>query len=207
MTDQLHLVVGSGKTVIGAQVVANIITDEKAEAIIYFFCKHDDAASLSPRVVIGTLARQLLEHLPPEIFQSLGDTYLSSTAELDIDQIVEIVGNVVKALNCYIILDGLDECTEEDAKAIVTAIQALSTIPSNIIRTYFSARTGLLQDAFTSVEPTVTIAIIEADVKPDIDTFIEQALSEALAENRLQLGDPALILDVQNALSEGAQGM
>ena len=192
---------------IGAQVVANIIADEKAEAVIYFFCKHDDAASLSPRVVVGTLARQLLEHLPPKTFQLLVDTYVSSTVELDLDQIVELVGNVVKAVNCYIVLDGLDECTEPDAKAVVNAIQALSTVPSNIIRTYFSTRTGLLQDAFTSVEPIVTIAIVKADVKPDIDVFIEQALSEALAEDRLRLGDPALVLDIQSALSEGAQGM
>ena len=192
---------------IGAQVVANIVTDEKAEAIIYFFCKHDDAASLSPRIVIGTLARQLLEHLPPETFELLMETYLSSTRDFDLEQIVEIIGNVIKAVSCYIVLDGLDECAESDAKAIIKAIQTLSTVPSNTIRTYFSTRTGLLQDVFTSVEPTVTIAIVEADVKPDIDTFIEQALSETLAENRLRLGDPALILDIQNALSKGAQGM
>ena len=187
--------------------VANLVADLKEASIIYFFCKHDDAASLSSRNVIGTLARQLLENLSPETFQFLGDTYLPSTTDFDIDQIIEIVGNALKTINCYVVLDGLDECTEPDAKAIVNAIQNLSIMSSYIIRTYFSTRLGTLQETFTSVEPTITIAIVEADVKPDIDVFIEQALLEALAEDKLRLGDPALILDIQYALSQGAQGM
>ena len=137
----------------------------------------------------------------------MGDTYFPSTSDFDLDQIIEIVGNALKTVDCYIVLDGLDECAEADARAIVNAIQALSTLPLNTIRTYFSTRLGTLQEAFRSVEPTIAIAIVEADVKPDIDVFIEQSLSEALAEERLQLGDPALILDIQKALSEGAQGM
>ncbi|KAH7401756.1 hypothetical protein DE146DRAFT_779970, partial [Phaeosphaeria sp. MPI-PUGE-AT-0046c] len=42
---------------------------------------------------------------------------------------------------------------------------------------------------------------------PDIDAFIEAELKRCLDQERLVIRDPALIIDIQDALSKGSQGM
>ena len=47
----------------------------------------------------------------------------------------------------------------------------------------------------------------QASVARDIDNFVNASLQERLRENELQLGDPSLVLKIQDALKTGAQGM
>ena len=42
---------------------------------------------------------------------------------------------------------------------------------------------------------------------PDIDDYIQAQLEASLETGRLALGDPKIILEVQQALETGAQGM
>jgi hypothetical protein len=45
------------------------------------------------------------------------------------------------------------------------------------------------------------------DDNPDIEAFIEADLERCLCQKRLNLGDPKLVLEIQDALLKGAQGM
>ena len=47
----------------------------------------------------------------------------------------------------------------------------------------------------------------QANITSDIDHFINVSLQERLSEDELQLGDPALVLKIRDALKIGAQGM
>jgi hypothetical protein len=49
--------------------------------------------------------------------------------------------------------------------------------------------------------------IPQLDNQPDIEGFIEAELERCLVNRTLNLGDPALILEIQDALAEGAKGM
>ena len=53
-------ILGSGKTVLSANVVENLILTAPAAIISYFFCQHDEEKSLKARAIIGSIARQLL---------------------------------------------------------------------------------------------------------------------------------------------------
>ena len=60
-------VLGSGKTILSANVVENLMLTTPAAVISYFFCKHDEAGSLKARTIIGSIARQLFSCVNLEV--------------------------------------------------------------------------------------------------------------------------------------------
>ena len=50
-------------------------------------------------------------------------------------------------------------------------------------------------------------AIALPDNQPDIDSFVEAELERRVKSCSLVLGDPTLILDIQDALLDGSKGM
>jgi hypothetical protein len=60
----LHCVgtLGSGKSVLTANIVDELVSRDPALLVVYFFCRYDDLESLSPRVIIGSIARQIITH-------------------------------------------------------------------------------------------------------------------------------------------------
>lgn len=64
-----------------------------------------------------------------------------------------------------------------------------------------------LQSTTTSNQLLATHAVSIPDDNPDIDAFIEADLKRYLRQERLTIGDPTLILEIQDTLSKGSQGM
>jgi len=60
----LHCVgtLGSGKSVLTASIVDELVSRDPALLVVYFFCRYDGLESLSPRFIIGSIARQIITH-------------------------------------------------------------------------------------------------------------------------------------------------
>ena len=54
-------ILGSGKTVLSANVVEDLMLTEPMATVSYFFCRHDEVQSLKARTIIGSIAKQILE--------------------------------------------------------------------------------------------------------------------------------------------------
>jgi hypothetical protein len=50
-------ILGSGKTVLSANMVENLMLAAPTAVISYFFCRYDEAESLKARTIIGSIAR------------------------------------------------------------------------------------------------------------------------------------------------------
>ncbi|KAL2803164.1 ankyrin repeat-containing domain protein [Aspergillus granulosus] len=196
---------GSGKSVL----LANIVDDLNLQAagdttIAYFFCQHDAKTSLKARTIIGVLARQLL--YPVTDLDRVCD-FLDDGPTMDIDRLLAMLRQIVsKDHHTYFVLDGLDHCDAKEADVVLDALRGLQTTMSLSVCVSFRSgtpdmrppgREHLLQPSGFSIP----------EHHPDIDEYINSELQRCIEMGILTVGDPLLILEIQNSLSQGAQGM
>jgi Cdc6-like AAA superfamily ATPase len=121
---------GSGKSVLLANIVddLNLSTEKERPLVTYFFCRHDVPESLQARVVLGSLARQLLRTVDDlDILSEIcGDTHTTSDTEKILGLILQGYPSNHKA---FFVIDGLDECDDEERRLLV---QAMGSIQENL---------------------------------------------------------------------------
>jgi ankyrin repeat domain-containing protein 50 len=193
---------GSGKTVLMANVVADLILQSHV-TVSYFFCRFDDTASLKARTVIGSLARQLLLDVAFQVPESISTV-------TDVDDVVEFLLNVLlceSGRNNIICLDGLDECEENERYQILSALERLSSEPKLNLKIFYSTRADTQPAAGPVRIPYQMIIMSSVDKNIEISEYIQASLEQRLESKQLVLGDPGLILRIREELEEKANGM
>jgi ankyrin repeat protein len=198
---------GSGKSVLLANIVDDLsLSSEKERPLVaYFFCKHNIPESLQARTIIGSLARQLLRTVADLSVSAKICEYTHSTG--DTEKVLETLFQGFSSnLKVYLVLDGLDECDDEEKPALVQAIRKIQQKSTVLVCASFRKEPNKGVQLITNqLLATRTISI--PDDNPDIDAFIEADLDRCLRQKRLAIGDPTIILEIQDALSKGSQGM
>jgi len=207
-------IIGAGKTVLCANVVEDFVNTQAAgSSVAYFFCRHDDISSLKAREIVGSLARQFLDLLPEDTFDQ--SDLSPQDVTLDTHQIAQRMLLHFPINNQYIILlDGLDECEHEEAERLITVCRTLLQSTKHIFKIFWSVRSDfvarLCQTIPSDFRLQMNLPSSGPDSfydSPDIRNFIELELSDVLESGRLKLGDPRIIVQIQDALEAGAQGM
>ncbi|KAH8881558.1 hypothetical protein GQ53DRAFT_667454, partial [Thozetella sp. PMI_491] len=204
---------GSGKSVLLANMVddlhlhpRDIHAQNSCSSVAYFFCRHDIPESLKARTILGSLARQLLCTIqcPPETFEDLA---VPGRPGLDSEEILGLVRHILPpTYRAYFVLDGLDECDEHQKTYLLNHLQKLQSLFSLSICLSFRLEADhVLQQELGQLTQPSTVSIPEDN--PDIAVFIRIELERRVISKKLQLGDPALILEIQDALLQRAQGM
>jgi len=198
---------GSGKSVLLANIVddLSLTTERKRPLVAYFFCRHDVPESLQARTIIGSLVRQLLRTATDlsVLAKSCGSTHTSGDTKEVLKLLFQGFSSNTKV---YFVLDGLDECENEEREMLVQAIRKIQEKLKVLVCTSFREEPNNgLQSITNQLLATRVVSI--PDDNPDIEAFIEADLERCLRQEHLIIGDPALILDIQDALSKGSQGM
>lgn len=190
-----------------AGVVAHLMTTvSPADSVSFFFCRYDEIESMRARTIVGNIARQLLDGLPLESFAKVDQAM--DTLSLDTDQIVDLLQKVLPETRRYfVMIDGLDECEEEEAKELISTIRNLLTLQRITFKIFCSSRPDVFRWVPTILKPEWHVSMAVRDVNPDIERYIDAALEQRIENGDLQLGDPTLILTIQDTLLSGAQGM
>ena len=198
---------GCGKSVL----LANIVDDlhlhmrSKDTTVAYLFCQHDIPESLRARTIIGSLARQLLRPTPDlsEATRWLPDY----TPNRDIRGISNLLKrSILPSDKAYFILDGLDECKAPEREELIQELRELQEVFSMrlCVSLRLESNNTLKLGSGEFISPrTVTFP----EDNPDIEEFIEDELTRCIESKSLILGNPALILEIQDALLKGSQGM
>ena len=197
---------GSGKSVLMANMVDDLhLLRSNNIPVAYFFCRHDLLESLIARTVIGCLARQILVMIPDlaNDARSLNDT----CATLDIKGILELLRRTLSPdMAAYFVLDGLDECSTQEKETVMRQLRILQDEFRLLIcvslRLEPETTLELKLEDYRAIR---TITIPEAN--PDLEAFIEVELASCVESRKLTLGDPTLIMEIQDALVRGSQGM
>jgi ankyrin repeat protein len=196
---------GSGKSVILANVVDDLHLHPVKVPVAYFFCRHDIFDSLSARTIVGSLVRQLL--CPIADLTNVENLISPRTTLVGFETFLKILrGSFPSDFQAFFVLDGLDECSPSQRFEVVHQLKQLQKVLSLRICLSFRSdvdnRLLLKPDLDTKID-VMTIP----DNNPDITGFIKSELYNCIDSERLVLGDPELILEIQDTLNAGAQGM
>jgi ankyrin repeat protein len=210
-TDSCTLVcigkLGSGKSVLLANMVDDLNLHVQSERlpVAYFFCRHDIPESLRARTVIGSLAQQLLRTIqnPSAVEESIN----TSPPALDSEGILRLLQRALTpAYRAYFVLDGLDECDEYQKQDVILQLRKLQGIFSLLVCLSFRLEAdNAWKVSLDQFAKSSTISI--PDDNPDIANFINLELERCIESGKLKIGEPTLILEIQEVLLKGAQGM
>lgn len=198
---------GSGKSVLLANIVddLHLLTKKEQAMVAHFFCRHDIPESLKARTIIGSLARQLLSTVSD--LAALSKRCASDQAAGDTEEVLElIIQGFPPSQKAYFVLDGLDECNDKEKMILGQAVQKIQRVLKVLV--CVSSRgepNSALELIIDQISATHVISM--PDDNPDIKTFIEADLERCLVQKRLVIGDPTLIIEIQDALLKGSQGM
>jgi len=145
----------------------------------------------------------------PERLLTLLEKICQKTSTPDLEDVVHLLTQAVqKVTTAVVLLDGLDEVNEDDRKVIFYHLQnIIARTTSPAIKILVSSR----EDAsYMTLVPGVALfkRRIGIDVvADDIDCFLKHAIHDLIRRNELVVGDPVLVEEIFEALSEGAKGM
>ncbi|KAI9668478.1 MAG: hypothetical protein M1829_005356 [Trizodia sp. TS-e1964] len=198
---------GAGKSVL----LANIVDDlhlhfqNKNTVVAYFFCRYDIPKSLKARTVIGSLAHQLLRTIPNLAISS--GLFDETSPDLDLEEIIGLLQHAVPLnYKAYFILDGLDECDFAERQILIQKLRNLQEKFTLLVCVSFRLDPNNALN-LGSGQFNVALHTSFPEDNPDIEAFIWAELNSCLKSNKLVIGDPALILEIQNTLQEKSQAM
>ena len=195
-------ILGSGKTVLSASVVEDLKITTPA-VVAYFFCRHDEIESLQARTIIGSIARQIFDSIKPDVVDEIAQISLGT---IDTDQVLDYIERLVPSNSheYFIVIDGLDECEEKESRFLLRCLKQL-LISKTTLRVYCSSRPDVFRWASALIGPQWNVFM--SQTSSDIEEYIEDTLNQRLESGNLSIGDPTIILTIQDALSENAHGM
>jgi tetratricopeptide (TPR) repeat protein len=176
---------GSGKSVLSTSVIADLQHQKekkKGTEVFYFFFDKTDERRNSVMAAIVSMIAQLVGRLPSlptnllSIYQAA--TKFGRSQVSDSDEPLRILSSLVKTIpRLYVVLDGLDECTDLDK--IIEFIFGLTRDATNVHLLCLSREIPLWKKHFGSY-PTITLD--PEKTKSDIDKFLEEQI-ELLSES------------------------
>ncbi|OAL53394.1 ankyrin [Pyrenochaeta sp. DS3sAY3a] len=197
---------GSGKSVLMANIVDDLTVHAKADdAVVYFFCRYDLPESLRARTILGSVARQLLCTAPD--LSKVADLHDRDKTPFDMNDLIKGISHgFAVTRKIFLILDGLDECSEVEKLALVNSLQILQSRLNLLLCVSFrlEPNNGLEFVTDTLIAPRTALV---PENNPDIDGYIKTELEQCLVSRKLIIGDPTIILDIEDALLKGSQGM
>ncbi|KAJ6071845.1 hypothetical protein N7499_009859 [Penicillium canescens] len=202
---------GSGKSVLLANLVddLHLHVQDSNVPVVYFFCRYDITESLQARSIIGSIARQLLGRMQSQCLNSdLEMGYFLDRNKLgNFETIFFLLQRVLASdFQAYIVIDGIDECEYSERRILMEELKRLQD--TFAIRLCISLRLEPNKPLEVNTDGLMhtTISPIP-DNSSEIGAFIQAELESCIESQRLVVGDPHLILEIRDTLSQRSQGM
>ncbi|KAH7096031.1 hypothetical protein FB567DRAFT_514046 [Paraphoma chrysanthemicola] len=195
---------GCGKSVTMANMVddLNLSAKSTATSVVYFFVQYGHATSLEARTIIGSITRQILQSA-----SDLSDTPEADEGSLDTESMIALVLRLISPKRkLYVLVDGLDLCTHSAQQEVVEFLRGLQAGCSVCVCISSRLDPSIENDPILQGLQSVQV-FRSPDNHRDMEEFISVELSRCLQSRALVLGDPTLVLNIQDALLAGAKGM
>ncbi|KAH7231838.1 uncharacterized protein BKA55DRAFT_524137 [Fusarium redolens] len=197
---------GYGKSISLANMVDDLNLHRQGSLVTYSFCRHDAPESLRAHTILGALARQLLCTIE-EPTAMPEDSTVTGPPFLDYEGILHLLKRTLNpSCRAYFILDGLDECDDNQKEDVISRLREIQTVCSLLVCLSFRQEaSNVLALRLENFANRSMISIPENN--PDIAEFIQTELERQVDFGRLRVGEPTLVLEIRDALLERAQGM
>ncbi|KAL8802033.1 MAG: hypothetical protein Q9200_006727 [Gallowayella weberi] len=170
----------------------------------FFFCRFDDQESLKARTIVGSIARQFVNDVPEDNFRGFDN-------ETPVVEYLEIALSHTRQY--FIILDGLDECSEVEIREVSEVLHRLLSSPRLQIKIFWFSRPNIVDwlPPKLKTEQQISLETTESQdrVASDISKFIKITLEEWLEGDTpsLRIIDPNTVLMAVRCLENEAHGM
>ncbi|KAH6621546.1 hypothetical protein B0J18DRAFT_229761 [Chaetomium sp. MPI-SDFR-AT-0129] len=202
--------IGSGKTILTASAVTHLFAckSNSNEIVTFFFPQFNDPQSLCAETVVRSIIRQSLDPvtLSEEMEAKLAEIRHNPTAGID-ELTVLLQQRLAQSERFFIFIDALDEFEPRERRALLDFIVSLGPAAGLGPKVFLAGReslSGELQDKLPGIE-RISMASVEA--KTDIAAYVKETLQERVDNRDLVVGDQSLISDIEEALTNHADGM
>ena len=200
---------GIGKTILASQMIAYLFETRKQSNVIAFhFCRADYKDSLLVRNILGSLARQMLDFQVEKAKLDELQKWRDGSKDMDESDLADFISDHLDGtLTYHVIIDGLDECEEQDMRLLTRNMTKMMGIFSGCFKLIYVSRPELGSIVSKVARPSFEFSITKEKNKSDRRSYIKAKLAEYLGDQRLQLGNPELLADILGALENGSEGM
>ncbi|KAL8911353.1 MAG: hypothetical protein Q9172_007688 [Xanthocarpia lactea] len=174
------------------------------DVISFFFCRFDDQESLKARTIVGSIARQFVDDIPEDNFRGFCN-------DIPVIEYLEIALSHTRQY--FIILDGLDECSEVEIREVSEDLHRLLSSPRVQIKIFWFSRPNVVDwlPSKLKTEQQISLETTESQdrIASDIREFIKSTLEEWLEGDtpKLRILDPTTALTVVRYLKKEAHGI
>jgi hypothetical protein len=200
---------GSGKSVLTANIVDELASRDPALSVVYFFCRYDDLQSLSPRTIIGSIAAQILSHLKPDMGKIISGLQFNTMGTDEVFNTLQKIlsTNASNPHKLCIVLDGVDECKETDAKMVLKYLNRLIMSSIQVCHIFLSGRPDVFHWTSKSLPPNFILSMSASRCHDEMTPYIDDALEACLETGHLSVGNPDIIVKIRDTLVSNAHGM
>ncbi|RSL97643.1 hypothetical protein CDV31_012921 [Fusarium ambrosium] len=197
---------GAGKTTLASMVIEWLRSQHQGTraAVIYLYCSYKEEGVQTPREMIGSLLKQVVQHKAalPDGLRHLYDKHAQGKTPPKLEELARLLVQEVASLPfVFVVIDALDECPERDntRDTLLTEIQKLPQNARILITSRYSPQ---IDERFDSV-PHIDIRATDDDVKRYIEVRIEKESSLA----KHVRSDPTLMEEIIKTVAKCSQGM
>ncbi|KAH0420337.1 nacht domain protein [Colletotrichum camelliae] len=200
--------IGSGKTILAAHIIDYVKRRQTARTFISFFLiRFDDINSQDPDTILRSIVRQALAY-QSDNKASLDLLELSERSSFDSETLLDLLIEKIKSIeDFFIIIDGLDECGQQDQRVVLRTLAALLQRSEECrIKVLISARSSVKKQIDLLLPSTSRVTIGSENTDQDLLRYAEEILREK-QEGDWGVGDQSLIDEILRAISLGGEGM
>ncbi len=199
---------GAGKTVLISSMVEQLhVSQRSTDTIAHHFCFSDHDASLKARNIVGSIARQMLEHWLQNAKVDELRALHRKISDVDSAGMTDILSDrLPPGASYYILLDGIDECKIDEAREVVACLSKLCQ-NHRAVKIVLTSRTDIDKALRRQLRAKYKMPVSEAKTQSDVRCYINETLDQRLEDRELVLNDPSIILKISDKLERESQGM
>ncbi|PQE25152.1 hypothetical protein CJF31_00006017 [Rutstroemia sp. NJR-2017a BVV2] len=202
---------GSGMLVLPVKIVSLLIPPPKARVscvllknipgltVCYYFCNSQDTGNVCHQILTIIVLQILSQH--PDICTLIANEFVYRGASCGMAQLKILVPQLLEIITyTRIVIDGIDECSKENQKAILKELDVICTGSTTQCKVLFSSRREVHIHKKLSKQPQISL-----DGRQEVDQDIRSFVKYKIA--KLSTSDQDLLNRIESTLVEKANGM
>lgn len=178
--------------------IVQTLTNTPGLTACYYFCNSKDAGNVCHQI-LTIIVLQILRQRP-DICTLIANEFVYRGVSCGMAQLRILVPQLLEVIAyARIVVDGIDECSKENQKAILKELQAVCTGPITRCKVLFSSRREIHILEKLSKQPQILLDG-RKEVDWDIRSFVKYKIT------RLRTSDQDLLGRIESILVEKANG-
>ncbi|KAI0517855.1 hypothetical protein F5B22DRAFT_635706 [Xylaria bambusicola] len=189
-----------------ASLVRHILSKKGSDSVVsFFFVESGNQESLRADTIIRSILRQRL--VSPQIPRQVMEDLENLDSFTGLDKFVDLLRIMMPPPTpSYVVIDGLDECENQDRSRLLVALSQLIDSRENI-RIFLSSRDSVHGEIRKTFKTYKSFSMDCPSGHDAISIFINDIVRNKIQNEELSIGDPSLEEDIKLTLARGAQGM